>query len=103
MRTDEQAAMPLQKTEKPAKRAKNPKRRLLLRRLLAVAIILAFAGAVSYVAFATDLLAPVLAIVPPIEDFIAWCIEDPKRAWGACAAFFMSNLGLYAFIEDRTR
>lgn len=103
MRTKEHAVRTPGEAERPAKRAKNPRRRLLVRRLLAVAIILAFAGAVGYVVFRTDLLAPVLTVIPPIQNFIAWCIEDPRRAWGACAAFFMSNLGLYALIEEHVR
>lgn len=102
MRANEPAAMPVEEVA-GATRSKNPKRRLLLRRLLAVMIIAAVVAALSYVVFRTELLAPVLAIVPPVQEFIAWCIEDPARAWSAAGVVFMSNLGLYAFVEERLR
>lgn len=85
------------------KQSRQERKGLLLRRLLAVGIIIAVTAMIAYVILRTELLTPVLTIVPPVQGFIHWCIEDPERAWGAGLVLFMSNLGIYAFIEERLK
>ncbi|WP_434598375.1 hypothetical protein [Streptomyces sp. A5-4] len=48
------------------------------------------------------MLAPLLAYVGPVKDFIGWVVEDPGRAWIALAALVIPHIGLYYLLfEDR--
>lgn len=47
-----------------------------------------------------DLLALLLAYVPPDKAFVAWYIEDPRCSWMAIIVFFLSNLGILAILEE---
>ncbi|MFJ5724743.1 hypothetical protein [Streptomyces sp. NPDC093149] len=57
---------------------------------------------IFHVIFRTEVLAPVLAYVGSVKDFIGWVVEDPGRAWIVLAAFVIPHIGLYYLLfEDR--
>ncbi|WP_433855096.1 hypothetical protein [Streptomyces kronopolitis] len=75
---------------------------LFVRRGTGLAIALGMAYGIFHVVFRTDALAPVLAHVGPVKDFIGWVVEDPGRAWIALAALVIPHIGLYYLpFEDR--
>lgn len=100
MREDEVIDADEQEAAERAVGQRSTKQQRLLRLLLVAVIVVAFAGGVCYVVLRTDLLAPILAYVPPVKDFVAWCVEDPRRAWGAAVVFLLSNLGILAILEE---
>lgn len=80
----------------------NPRTSLFVRRGIGLAIALGLAYGIFHVVFRTDVLAPVLAHVGPVKDFIGWVVEDPGRAWIALAALVIPHIGLYYLLfEDR--
>lgn len=80
----------------------SPRAALLVRRGIGLAIELGMAYGIFHVIFRTGVLAPVLAYVGPVEDFIGWVVEDPGRAWIALAALVIPHIGLYYLLfEDR--
>ncbi|MEU3051596.1 hypothetical protein ABZ705_34860 [Streptomyces sp. NPDC006984] len=57
---------------------------------------------IFHVIFRTEVLAPLLAYVGPVREFIGWEFGDPGRAWIALAALVIPHIGLYYLLfEDR--
>ncbi|MGW3197170.1 hypothetical protein ACWDBD_21780 [Streptomyces sp. NPDC001118] len=80
----------------------SPRSALFVRRGTGLAIALGMAYGIFHVIFRTEVLAPVLAYVGPVRDFISWVVEDPGRAWVALAALVIPHIGLYYLLfEDR--
>lgn len=79
-----------------------PRSALFVRRGIGLAIALGMAYGIFHIIFRTEVLAPVLAYVGPVKDFIGWVVEDPGRAWIALAALVIPHIGLYYLLfEDR--
>lgn len=95
-------AEPQSSTTAGRRRRISPRFALFLRRGIGLAIALGMAYGIFHVIFRTEVLAPVLAYVGPVKDFIDWVIEDPGRAWIALAALVIPHIGLYYLLfEDR--
>ncbi|MDL5199567.1 hypothetical protein [Streptomyces sp. ALI-76-A] len=78
----------------------SPRSALFVRRGIGLAIALGMAYGIFRVIFRTEVLAPVLAYVGPVKDFIGWVIEDPGRAWIALAALVIPHIGLYYLLFE---
>ncbi|MFF8914195.1 hypothetical protein ACF08M_12925 [Streptomyces sp. NPDC015032] len=84
------------------RRGIGPRAALLVRRGIGLAIALGMAYGIFHIVFLGGVLAPVLAYVGPVKDFIGWVVEDPGRAWIALAALVIPHIGLYYLLfEDR--
>ncbi|WP_327357866.1 hypothetical protein [Streptomyces sp. NBC_01304] len=75
---------------------------LFVRRGIALALALGMAYGIYHIIFRTEVLAPALAHVGPVKNFIGWVIEDPRRAWIVLAALVIPHIGLYySLFEER--
>ncbi len=84
------------------RRLMSPRAALTTRRLIGLAVVVAMAYGIFHVVFRTELLAPVLAQLGPVQNGIEWVVADPARAWGALAAIVIPHIGMYYMLfEDR--
>lgn len=79
-------------------RRPNPRIGLRIRRTIAVTLVLTLVLGLYWIVFHTQLFAPLLAYVEPVEHGIAWVKEDPMRLAYTAAALIIPHIGFYMMI-----
>lgn len=82
-------------------RRQNRSRSLMVRRFIAMAIMLGIAFTIYYVLFHTTAVDPLLAMLGPAQEWIAWVKADPARLFGAATLLIVPYLGMYSFFFER--
>lgn len=81
----------------------NGSRALLIRRIIVLTVLAAMLATIVYVLFYTTVADPVLAMIAPIKDGIAWVREDPKRIFMAAATLIIPHMGMYTMLTRDER
>lgn len=76
-------------------------RSLIVRRLIAVALMIGIFFSIYYVLFHTHLADPLLAMIGPAQQWLAWVRADPSRVFGALALMILPYMGTYSFLFER--
>lgn len=74
---------------------------VLIRRGIAVALMLGILLGLYYLLFHTTVAQPVLSMLGPVQEWLAWVQEKPSRLFTAATLLILPYMGTYSFLFER--
>lgn len=95
------AAKKQRKRDQRKQRRASRSHSVLIRRGIAVALMLGILLGLYYLLFHTTVAQPVLSMLGPVQEWLAWVQEKPSRLFTAAALLILPYMGTYSFLFER--